>query len=122
MLPYHKQMKIFALVTWTLILVAGSFWLIAAGGRVTFEPVNNKTPIPVNWGPVRKFDPNEKRLMYLRRNSKSEKLYYWDPETKEGFEGAFMDDIDVSYDGKAWFHLFGQHCLRDSLDLRLADQ
>jgi len=45
---------------------------------------------------------------YMRRNDQS-----WASLTRHA-EDIAQHDVDVSYDGKKWFHLFGDYCLEDS--------
>jgi hypothetical protein len=49
---------------------------------------------------------------FMRRNDRGTYLGQINLETSEQSEIISAADIDVSYDGKRWFHLFVPQCLR----------
>lgn len=67
-----------------------------------------------NRGPEGTWRCKDKEPRYLRRNGDSGEVSINDLLTGESIRDITAEDIDVSYDGHAWFHLFGPTCLKAS--------
>src|ERR1035441_1912444 len=59
-----------------------------------------------------KNNTGHKEPQFLRRNDKGGRYERFDLATGDELEIISDADIDVSYDGKRWFHLLGTYCLR----------